>query len=87
MVTNQLPENRKHQPMLPPDAAETAKIRAAVALAAQGMSDREIARRLGCSLRTVTRRFAAAMTMYDARSRFHLGFVVASDTAWLGDTA
>ena len=47
-------------------------------LAARGMSDREIARVLDCSLRTVTRRFSDAMTHYGARSRFHLGFAIAT---------
>ena len=62
----------------PTDGPEVSEIRATVSLAAQGMSDREIARVLNCSVRTVTRRFSGAMRHYGARSRFHLGFVVAS---------
>lgn len=61
-----------------PDLTEAAAIRTTVALAATGLSDREIARALDCSIRTVTRRFSGAMRHYGARSRFHLGFVVAS---------
>ncbi|MCF6469778.1 LuxR family transcriptional regulator [Nonomuraea sp. MG754425] len=51
-------------------------------LAAQGMCDDSIARRLGVSVRTVRARFADAMTELGAQSRFHAG-VEAARRGWL----
>lgn len=42
-------------------------------LLAEGLTDEAIARRLGCSVRTVRSDVAAAMTALDARSRFQAG--------------
>ncbi|MFH8516999.1 response regulator transcription factor [Streptomyces gelaticus] len=42
-------------------------------LLAEGLTDDAIARRLGCSVRTVRNDVAAAMVALDARSRFQAG--------------
>ncbi|MEU8192520.1 helix-turn-helix transcriptional regulator [Microbispora amethystogenes] len=51
-------------------------------LAAQGLSDDAVARRLGVSVRTVRARFAEAMAELGAQSRFHAG-VEAARRGWL----
>lgn len=45
-------------------------------MVADGLSDESIARRLGCSVRTVGRRIAEAKARYGVRSRYQLAAVV-----------
>lgn len=59
-------------------------VRQVLQLAALGLSDDGIARRLGVSVRTVRARFAEAMSRLGARSRFQAG-VEAARRGWLGE--
>jgi AraC-like DNA-binding protein len=52
--------------------------RTILSLLATGLTDEQIARELGLSARTVSRRVAEAMTAHGARSRFQLGVRYAS---------
>ncbi|MEU9463718.1 MULTISPECIES: LuxR C-terminal-related transcriptional regulator [unclassified Streptomyces] len=54
-------------------AAQRPRMQMVLRLLADGLTDDAIARRLGCSVRTVRNDVAAAMAALDARSRFQAG--------------